>query len=344
MKNELSQRVSRGLLSGQITLHQLHVFHATARHANLTRAAEELSLTQPTVSMQIKQVTKAIGLPLYELIGKRFYLTEAGEEVFKTCEAIFEQLNRLEENLAELKGLQQGKLRLAAAMTAKYFFPTLLYPFCQQYPSVQVALELATPDEVLARLDQNLDDFYIVNRLPERQNIQVQPLLCSPLVVVAAANHPLVGQPQISLQRISAEEFVLREPGAAPRDAAEQLFREHHLSIRAKLELGSNEAIKQVVRDGLGLGILSLHSLTSESTDALAILDVEGFPLHQQWYVITHADKQLAAPARTFLNYVIQESQHYCSIPASLQCSTDPLYMAQFKAKASQPERGVSLT
>lgn len=285
------------------TLHQLKVFEATARHGSFTRAAEELFLTQPTVSMQVKQLTKAIGLPLFEQVGKRLYLTDAGRELFATCQDIFEKLEQLEMTVANLKGMKQGKLRLAVITTTKYFMPRLLGPFCQQYPGIDVSLTVTNHERVIDRLVNNQDDLYVMSQLPENVDIKAQSFLENPLVVVAPLRHPLAQEKDISLKRLVEEPFIMREPGSGTRRAFQKLLDSQKLSVKVRLELGSNEAIKQAIAGGLGLSVLSRHTLLTDNSE-ITVLDVEGFPIERQWYVVYLAGKQLSVVASTFLEYL----------------------------------------
>lgn len=220
----------------QATLHQLKVFEAAARNGSFTRAAEELFLTQPTVSMQVKQLTKAVGLPLFEQVGKRLYLTQAGQELFATCKEIFERISQFEMTVADLKGMKQGKLRLAVITTAKYFVPRLLGTFCQLYPGIDITLQVTNHSGIVERLKENLDDLYVMSQLPEHLDISYQPFLENPMVVLAPINHPLAQEKNISLQRLSEESFILREPGSGTRTAMQKLFDEHGVSLKVKLE------------------------------------------------------------------------------------------------------------
>lgn len=294
----------------QSTLHQLKVFETAARHRSFTRAAEELFLTQPTVSMQIKQLTKTVGLPLFEQVGKRLYLTDAGRELYATCQKIFDQLSEFEMKVAELKGMKQGRLRLATISTTKYFVPRLLGPFCQLYPGIDISLEVTNHERILERLSDNQDDVYILSQPPEDFDINCYPFVENPLVVLAPRHHPLVQEKNIPLSRLNGEPFIMREPGSGTRKAVQKLFEEHKISVKVRLELGSNEAIKQAIVGGLGISVLSRHTLALEGTDGpLAILDVEGFPIERYWYVVYPAGKQLSVIARTFLEYLQNEGK-----------------------------------
>ncbi|MGG6295383.1 LysR substrate-binding domain-containing protein [Leptolyngbya sp. AN02str] len=294
------------------TLHQLKVFEATARHGSFTRAAEELFLTQPTVSMQVKQLTKAIGLPLFEQVGKRLYLTEAGRELFGTCRDIFSRLDQLEMSVANLKGMKQGKLNLAVITTAKYFLPRLLGPFCQMYPGVDISLTVTNHERVIERLANNQDDLYVMSQLPENLDISAEPFMDNPLVVIAPRNHPLAKEKDISLKRLSEETFIMRETGSGTRRAFQKVLDEQGLSVKVRLELGSNEAIKQAIAGGLGLAVLSRHTLPFEAANSeLIVLDVEGFPIPRKWYLVQLAGKQSSVIASTFHDYLKTAAPQY---------------------------------
>lgn len=292
----------------QATLHQLKVFEAAARHGSFTRAAEELFLTQPTVSMQIKQLTKSVGLPLFEQVGKRLYLTEAGRELFATCRQIFETIAQFEMKVADLKGLKQGQLRLAVITTAKYFVPRLLGPFCQLYPGIDISLQVTNHEGIIERMISNQDDLYIMSQVPDHLDVNCEPFLENPLVVLAPLNHPLAKEKNIPISQLSNEPFIMREPGSGTRRAVQKLFDEHGVSVKVKLELGSNEAIKQAIAGGLGISVLSRHTLIPEAGD-LSILDVEYFPIKRTWYMVHPNGKQLSIVARTYHDYLLEAAK-----------------------------------
>jgi DNA-binding transcriptional LysR family regulator len=292
------------------TLHQLKVFEAVARHSSFTRAAEELFLTQPTVSMQVKQLSKAVGMPLFEQVGKRLYLTEAGKRLYATCQDVFERLSQFEISIADLKGLKQGSLRLSVVTTAKYVIPRLLGPFCQRYPGIDVSLTVTNHEYLLDNLGENRDDLYILSQPPDDMDVSIHPFLENPLVVIAWRDHPLVNEKKIPLKRIAEEPFIMREPGSGTRHAVQQLFDDHGLDLQVKLDLGSNEAIKQAIAGGLGISVLSVHTLALEGTNSqLAVLDVESFPIQRYWYVIYPSGKQLSLIAQTFFDYLLTEGK-----------------------------------
>jgi len=292
----------------QATLHQLKVFEAAARHGSFTRAAEELFLTQPTISMQIKQLTKSVGLPLFEQVGKRLYLTEAGRELFATCRQIFETIDKFQMTIADLKGLKQGQLKLAVITTAKYIVPRLLGPFCQLYPGIDISLQVTNHELILDRMMGNLDDLYIISQIPDHFDVNAQPFLENPLVVIAPANHPLAQEKNIPIQRLGEEPFIMREPGSGTRSAVQSLFEEHNIKVKVKLELGSNEAIKQAIAGGLGISVLSRHSLLTDIAE-FSILDVQHFPIKRTWYMVHPAGKQLSIIAHTYYEYLLEAAK-----------------------------------
>lgn len=295
-----------------VTLRQLKVFETVARLGSFTRAAEELFLSQPTVSMQVKQLSEAVGQPLFEQTGKRIFLTDIGEELFRTCREMFETWDRFEMTTADMKGLKKGRLRLACVTTAKYFIPRLLGPFCDRYPGIDVRLEVANRDAVVERLGRADDDLYIMTMPPQHFDIVVHPFLDNPLVAIAPAGHPLAKESVISLARFAEERMLLRERGSGTRLAVERLFRESGVEPRTKMEIGSNEAIKQAVAGGLGVTVISQQALALEPMQHdIAVLDVQGFPLQGAWYVVHAGNKQLSVVAKAFFDYLLQEARQH---------------------------------
>ncbi|MDY6937176.1 MAG: LysR substrate-binding domain-containing protein [Cyanobacteriota bacterium] len=292
-----------------VTLHQLKVFETVARHSSFTRAAEELSISQPTVSSQVKQLTKAFGLPLFEQIGKQLYLTDVGQELLGTCQDVFERLDNFEMKVADFKGTKEGKLRLAVVTTAKYFVPKHLGLFCQQYPAIDISLQVTNHQKLNRRMLENKDDLYILSQPPEDMDLHVRAFLDNPLVVVARADHPLAQKQGIPIEYLNNEKFIMREPGSGTRKAVEKLLKKHDVSIEVRLEFGSNEAIKQAILGGLGISILSQHTLLYErERGELTILDIENFPIQCHWYVVYIAGKQLSVVAQTFLQHLLTQS------------------------------------
>jgi LysR family transcriptional regulator, low CO2-responsive transcriptional regulator len=295
----------------QATFHQLQILEAIARHSSFTRAAEELNLTQPTVSQQMKQLTKLIGMPLVEQLGKKLYLTAAGKEVLAAANEITDRLQQLEGTLNDLQGLDKGRLSLATTTTAKYFVPRLLGTFHKQHPAIELQLNITNQAEVLARLARNEDDLYFTGRPPQDLDIELRPVLPNPLVVVAASDHPLAKETKaISLKRMAEESFILREPGSGTRAIVEQFFTENRLDLNVVMEMSSNEAIKQGIVGGLGISVLSLHTLSlAVAGSPLTCLNVEGFPIQQRWYAVYPKGKQLSHAAQTFLDFLLNDGK-----------------------------------
>ena len=301
------------------TIRQLEVFAAAARLGSFTRTAEELFLTQPTVSMQIKKLADVVGLPLFEQIGKKMYLTDVGRELYRTCRGIFEHLSRFEMVTADMKGLKTGKLRLSVVTTAKYFTPRLLGIFCTKYPGIEVSLNVANRKSILERMVDNIDDLYILGQLPEGVDAVTQAFLGNPLVVLASVDHPLANKKKITLKRITDEPFLSREIGSGTRMATEHVFSKYDLKLKIRMELGSNEAIKQAIIGGLGISVLSRHTMVPNAPmEELTELDVQGFPIDGKWYCTYPSGKQLSIVAQTFLSFLqnapqvlLAESHHH---------------------------------
>jgi DNA-binding transcriptional LysR family regulator len=293
------------------TLRQLQVFEKVANHLSHSRAAEELYLSQPAVSMQIKQLEASIGLPLFEQMGKKIFLTEAGRELFHYAKSIAQQLAEMEAVFDEMKGLEHGKLTLSVVNTANYFTPQLLAKFCRRHPNINVILQVANRDAVLKQLADNSTDLAIMGQPPDGLDLSAKSFLDNPLVVIAAPNHPLAKQKRIKFARLAEETFLSREQGSGTRSAMERVFAQHKIQPRISMEMETNEAIKQAVQAGMGLGILSLHSIELElETKRLAMLNVEHFPLLRQWFVAHRSNKRLSSAALAFKEFLLTEAKN----------------------------------
>jgi DNA-binding transcriptional LysR family regulator len=299
-----------------LTLRQLQVFESTARHLSLSRAAEELHLSQPGVSMQLKKLAEAVGHPLLEHAGKRIQLTVQGQDLINTAREVLGAVKRYELSLVAKRGLSGGSLQIVAITTATYFVPSLLGEFSKRHPGVKVSLRVTNREEVLSRLAAGLEDLYILGQPPEGLAATAIPFLENPLVVLAAPDHPLAKKRDIPLARLAEEPWLLREPGSGTRKAVERLFAEHGLALAARMELGSNEAIKQAVLAGLGISVLSRHTLTLHSPDQFAILDAAGFPIRRRWYAVYPAGRLRTVVARTFLDFLLTHEKTHDARPA----------------------------
>jgi DNA-binding transcriptional LysR family regulator len=292
-----------------LTLRQLRVFEAVARHLNFSRAAEELHLSQPAVSMQIRQLEDNVGLPLFEQMGKRIYLTDAGRELFQYSRSIAQQLEEMEVVLDQMKGLERGKLNISVVSTANYFAPQLLAKFCKQYNKVAVSLNVSNREAVLKQLSDNQTDLAIMGRPPDGLDIVADSFMENPLVVIAPPDHRLAKQRKIPLAKLQQETFLLRESGSGTRNAMERFFAEHRIKLNAGMEMGTNEAIKQAVQAGMGLGIVSVHTVELElETKRLKVLDIDGFPIKRHWYVVHRSQKRLTNAAQAFKEFLLEEA------------------------------------
>jgi LysR family transcriptional regulator, low CO2-responsive transcriptional regulator len=292
-----------------LTLRQLQVFESAAAHLNFSHTAKQLYLSQPAVSMQIKQLEANIGLPLFEQMGKKLFLTEAGRELFHYSRNITQLLAEMESVFEEMKGLGSGKLTLSVVNTANYFTPQLLARFCQQHPGINVNLQVANRDAVLKQLADNSTDLAILGQPPDGLDIIAESFLENPLVVIAAPGHPLAKLKRVKFTRLAEETFLSREQGSGTRSAMERVFEQHHIQPHISMEMETNEAIKQAVQAGMGLGILSLHSIELElETKRLAMLNVENFPLRRSWFVAHRSNKRLSGAARAFKEFLLTEA------------------------------------
>ena len=304
----LQPNIRRYLKHG--TLPQLRVFEASARLGSLTRAAQELHMSQSTASVQIKKLAETVGLPLFEQGGKHCYLADAGQRVYAGCHDVFRALSTIEETLTDMRGLDSGQLRLAVSSTGKYFAPRLLGAFIQRHPGVDASLQIHNRRTLLERLANNEDDLYIFADPPEKQDIVTQVILPNPLVVFARDDHPLAREKDIPFARLAGEPFLMREPGSGTRMLATRLFERHGLAPNIRMELSTNEAIKEAILAGLGVSIMSRHTLGLEPEHSrLVCLDVEGFPLENHWHFVYPGGKQLSVAARAFLDFARVEAR-----------------------------------
>lgn len=300
----------------QTTFRQLETFLEVAERLSVTEAARALHLAQPSVSTQIAKLEKALGMKLFEQLGKRLYLTDAGSEVQSGAREIFDALDRLEMRLAQLNGLTVGQLRIGAVTTAKYLVPRLLGPFCRQYPQVEVQLSIANRSEVIRRLESNRDDLYVFSQPPKNLDVEAIPLAENPLVVIAPAGHRFTGQ-RISWDQLAAEPFLSREAGSGTRLAIEEHFARFGWSLKPHMTIDSNEAIKESVAAGLGIAILSRHTLIHTAPGNLVELDVAGFPILNRWYLVRWRTKNPSPVAQAFACFASAEGG--LAVPALAQ-------------------------
>jgi DNA-binding transcriptional LysR family regulator len=299
----------------QLTLQQLKLFEAVSRNKSFTLAARELQLSQPAVSIQIKRLESQVGLPLFEQVGKKIFPTSAGEALYEASLDILSRVEDLKTSIEELNGAVKGPLKLCVVTTTKYFLPLLLGHFLQEYPHVEPKLKFTNRADVVERLYRNEDDFVIMAQVPDDYNLISYPFMENILVAVASPDHPLVGRKNIALKTLVKERFLEREPGSGTRMIFDQLLEEHELTIEPYMELGSSEAVKQGVMAGLGITVLSLHSIQFElESGRLKILDVENFPLKRRWHVVHMRGHKLSLVARTFLDFMMSKGEQASAI------------------------------
>jgi LysR family transcriptional regulator, low CO2-responsive transcriptional regulator len=290
------------------TFRQMRLFLALAETSSVSAAAKVMHVTQPTASMQLKEISASVGLPLYEVIGKKIYLTETGKALAITAREITQSLASFEQLVYATKGIAKGHLRISVVSTAKYFMPRLIGSFCKRYPMVDVSLEILNRDGVLGRLRHNTDDLYIMSIPPDDVVLIDEVLMPNPIVVIAASTDPLAKQHNVTLNELRNRRFILREPGSGTRMAADQYFRKKKFRADIRLELGSNEAVKESVAGGLGIGVISQYALHGHQKEhGVRVIDVDEFPLKSSWHLVHLAAKNLSPIALAFKEHLMRE-------------------------------------
>ena len=289
------------------TLRQLEIFLKVAEHKSMTRAADELFLSHSAVSLQVRKLSEAIGMPLHEIVGRQLYLTDAGREVVATGTQIFDAVRRLDETINNLKGLTSGRLSISVVTTAKYFLPRILGPFCREYPDMDLAFHVVNRSEIIRRLNDNMDDLYILNGLPQELDIESYQFLPNPLAVIASSKHPLAGRKGLVWKDLADETFLMREAGSGTFEAIRDHLDENGLELGKTLTIESNEAIKYSVVENMGITILSAYVLADAVGPDLVQLRVKGFPIMSDWYVVHPRTKQLSLIAERFLEFVLKK-------------------------------------
>ncbi|WP_024851898.1 LysR family transcriptional regulator [Hydrogenovibrio kuenenii] len=288
-----------------LTAQQIRIFESVARNKSYTKAAEELYLSQPAVSIQVKRIEENNDVKLIEVVGKRLYLTRAGEQMYKSCQKILDELKDLNISIKSAQQKIEGELTMAVVTPAKYFMPYILKAFLNRFPGVIPRITVINRRRILDELKQNQYDLAIMGRVPEEYKMEAFPFFKSDLVVIAPPKHPLAKVKNITQDQIANENFILREKGSGIRIATEELFAQHGVQIEPYMELGSTESIKQAVMAGLGISVIPQHAIRIESKHGhLEVLDVEGFPLNRDWYVVKLEQKTPPPPAQAFLEFL----------------------------------------
>ena len=289
-----------------VSLRQLRVFEAAASSRSFSKAAEILHLTQPGVSMHIKELETNAGLPLFERIGRKLYVTEAGQELLSRARDILRSLKDAEDTLDGLKGLRRGRINLAVVSTAKYFVPQLLAQFGRDFPELEIRLAVNNRNSVIEQLVANEVDLAIMGRSPESLDVVAEAFAQNPHVIIAAPDHPLAAMRDIQVGALAGESFIVREPGSGTRLAMQQFFDDLRVVCNVGMEMASNETIKQAVMAGMGLSFISRHTIELElQTKRLVVLDVGGTPIIRHWHVAHLAKKRLSPTAGAFKQFVL---------------------------------------
>ncbi|RRJ84805.1 LysR family transcriptional regulator [Aestuariirhabdus litorea] len=288
------------------TLHQLRVFHKVASLMSYTAAGNEMGMTQPAVSIQLKQLEDNIGLPLLDKVGKQVSLTSPGEELYRFCEDLFARFDNIDMTLSAMKGGLEGEFRLAAVTSAMYFTPHLLGAFHKLYPKVKLRLDVVNREQIIRRIKENRDDMVIMGLVPDMIPLNRYPFVDNPIVFIAHPDHPLAGQQAIPLKTLEEHDVIYREVGSGTRKAVEDFLAEKGVEVQPSMLLGSSETIKQAVMAELGISAVSRHSVTLElATACLVELDVADFPLYRSWHLVHHQNKQLTPIAQAFIDFVL---------------------------------------
>jgi len=292
-----------------LTLRQLQCFSAVAKNLSYTKAAEELHLTQPAVSMQIRQLELQAGLALTEQFGKQVHLTEAGTEVHCYARSILQQVDEMDDGLDKRKGLAGGRLKIAALSSANYFAPRLLGTFHQRFPDVSVSMDVTNQKAVLRQVIDNEVDMAIMGQPPKDSHVEAFPFMDNPLIIVAPPDHRLAPRQRIAQKELEKEVFLTREPGSGTRGAMERFFRQQKLKLTTGMAMGSLSSIKQGVQAGLGLGLLPRGAVRLElELGHLVELSVKGLPIQRHWYVVLHKGKRLSLAAEEFKSLLTSEA------------------------------------
>lgn len=291
-----------------VTFRQLEIFRALVATGSISAAAKDTNVTQPTASVHLRDLTEAVGMPLYEVIGRKVYLTEVGKELAKAAQGVRSEWLNFEQSVQGIMGAESGLLRVGMVNTAQYFAPRMLGSFCAARPKVEVAMALLNRDGVIERLRANQDDLYIMSRPPENLALTCQPFMPNPLVVIAPRGHALAKRGKLRPEDLAADRFIARETGSGTRLAVDDFFRRLQKIPEVRFELGSNEAILEAVAGGMGLAIVSAHALKAGARTDLITLEVEGFPLQSSWQIVYPAGRRLSPLAAAFRDHLIAQT------------------------------------
>ncbi len=293
----------------QLTIRQLEVLDAVGREGSVTAAANALHLTQPAVSMQLRQLEELLELSLFEPVGRGLQITEPGRDLAAMAGDLLLRLDDFSSAARELRGVRRGRVRLGVVSTAKYFAPRLLAQFLKAYPGLDLKLNVYNRARIIEQLQSYAIDLGIMGRPPEGASLVGTPFAPNPLGIIAAPSHPLSLRRQLTPEDLEKEPFIVREAGSGTRIAMDRYFTDVGVSITTVMETDSNETIKQAVMAGIGIGFVSLHTVRLEqAAGRLVALQVAGLPLRRQWFVVHSRQRRLTPAAQEFLQYLLREA------------------------------------
>lgn len=299
-----------------ITMRQLRVFEAVARHLSYTRAAEELHLTQPAVSMQVKQLERMVELPLFEVVGRRVHLTQAGRALLAHSRSMLSKLRDIETEVNRLHGVDGGRLSICVAPAVNYYATRLLAGFRARHPSVDIELAVAGRAELARRLANNEPDLVLIGPPPPNLRVNATAFMDNPLIVIAHPRHRLASKTKIPLEDLQGEAFILREAGSDTRLALSALLDKHGIEVAHAGESPNIEVVKQRVEAGLGLALVSKHTVELElHAGRIIALDLRRFPIMRKWYVAYRKGKRLSQTGQAFFEFVLQEGRESNTAP-----------------------------
>jgi len=293
-----------------VTIRQLQVFAAVARHLSFARAAEELHLTPPAVSMQVRELESVLSMPLFDRRGRKIALTTGGEYLLLHARRVLASLKDAEDTVARLKGVQAGRVIVGMVSTAKYFLPRLLAGFLREHPGVEIDLAEGNKQWLVDALHRSEVDLAVMGTPPRELETRSEPFAANPFGVIAAPDHPYAALSEVPPALLGRERFVVREPGSGTRSSADRWFREQRIDPPVAMTMRSNETIKQAVMAGMGLAFLSLHTTAIElETKRLRVLDVPGLPLIRRWQLVHLRAKLLSPPTEALRYFVLEEAE-----------------------------------
>lgn len=299
-----------------LTLRQMAIYNRVARLLSFSGAARELHLTQPAVSLQVQRLEQVVGLPLFEQVGRKVYLTEAGRELLVRTEAVFRELHEAAEVLAQMKDTSRGTISVSVASTAAGFSSRLLAAFMGEHPGATIRLDVTNRSVLLAQLAANDRDLAIMGQPPPELDLEATPIMANPLVLIAAAGHPLGAHQPVSLLDLAGQPFVVRESGSGTRAAMERLFRDARVEPQIRVEIADSDAIKEAVAAGLGLSVIPACTLGPDlAAGRLQVLRAEGFPIRRRWYLVYRQGKRLSPLAEAFRDFVIANAAGMVEMP-----------------------------